>query len=164
MRKTRKKVVKQEITETVDLLCNKCAKTLNNAKRYYPAKPGQKQEVYFEGLEEIEVHGGYYSKFIGDMTSIRFSLCEECVVDLTKTFKIPVDTKGDASGEYVPQPKYAALTEKLNKLNHKEWVNAVYLLKLEQKEKVSKKELSKKTHEELAKMYHSLMDAKRQSK
>ena len=39
------------------------------------------------------------SEFFGDMTSIRFSLCEECLFKLVKTFKIPHEEKNELTFE-----------------------------------------------------------------
>ena len=58
-----------------DILCNQCGcscKTSGNT---------------FEGLIEVIAEGGFFSNFIGDENSIKFSLCEKCLSQLVKNFK-----------------------------------------------------------------------------
>lgn len=160
MRKTKTKTVKQKVVETVDVLCNKCGETLNNGKRYWNDKHCQD----FYGLEEVVVHGGYNSKFIGDMTSIRFSLCEECVDSLVKTFKHPVEYKGELSSDFVSKERYEALAEKQDKQNFQDWVNAVYRLSKELGLKATKKDLKTKSFQELQKLYETHTTSKRVQK
>lgn len=157
MRKTRTKTVSQKVTETVDVLCNKCGESLNNGKRYW----NDKQWTCFEGLEEVEIHGGYHSKFIGDMCSLRFSLCEECIVDLTKTFKIPAEIKTEFTGEFVTPDQFKKLEKKHHDLNLKQWVKAISEISKELKVKVNKNELKTKTDRELYDLYHELQKQKR---
>lgn len=79
MKKT--ELITKEIEFTVDLICNKCGKTL-------------KQELTTDGdifnycgLEEVKMECGYGSE--NDGTVFVFSLCEKCVMELMKSFKIP---------------------------------------------------------------------------
>lgn len=51
----------------------------------------------YEGLF-AEGGGGYASK-IGDCTKWDFCLCEDCLLELFKTFKIPVTMKSTFFGE-----------------------------------------------------------------
>jgi hypothetical protein len=76
MIKTKTKKVTKEVIETVveDVLCNKCGSSLSDSYSNY------------EGLVEANFTGGYGSK-IGDMTQVTFSLCEDCLLELFKTFK-----------------------------------------------------------------------------
>jgi hypothetical protein len=69
--------VTKEITETVvvDVLCNKCGCSLLDSYK-----------MNYEGLVEAGFTGGYGSK-IGDMNRVKFSLCEDCLLELFKTFK-----------------------------------------------------------------------------
>jgi Fe2+ or Zn2+ uptake regulation protein len=70
--KTVKKTIKEKVVK--DVICNKCGQSL-------------KTDCGYEGLVETEIRGGYNSK-IGDMTIVSFSLCEDCLLELFKTFTI----------------------------------------------------------------------------
>ena len=113
MRIAKKVKVFQEAEETVDILCNKCGET---------CFPEHSPDPY--GLIEKEVWGGYYSTHIGDMSAVRFSLCEKCVVELTKTFKIPHDVSTDYTPGFVPAPEEDKYLEEYNK--HIEKLNEEY--------------------------------------
>ena len=160
--KISKKVTKKVQTEeTVDILCNKCGKTCSGLKRYHNAK--DHQLCGYSGLVETEVHGGYDSEFVGDMTSWKFSICEECLLEITKTFKIPHEIKGDYSHEYVTLKEYDKLAAKAAKTNHKEWIKAI---------KKTCKELGKKApvgfekqdSRKLYDIYHELQQELREKK
>lgn len=139
MVKTKKVKETIESTKIVDILCNKCGKTCNNAKRYYKGS----KETYYEGVENLEIGFGYYSKIFGDMTSIRFSLCEECISEFVKTFKIPHEEKNDHT-DYVSVTKMPKILEKSYKQSNKEWVKAILEKQKELKiKKYTKKELIK---------------------
>lgn len=140
------RVVKKEketkiIDKTVDILCNMCGETCCNSKRKDPSSVWEE----YSGLIETEVHGGYDSEKIGDMTSIRFSICEHCLKEhLLDKFKIPYDIKSiDLSSEYIPLPKYQELERKASKQNRKDWINALINkgYKLEEIKDLSPKEL-----------------------
>jgi hypothetical protein len=151
MRKTKKVTKTEVVTETVDILCNKCGKTCDNVVRQGFAKKNPHKEFY--GLIEQEVHGGYNSATIGDMTSWRFSLCEYCLDDLVKSFKIPHEIRDhDVSGDYITLVKNAKLVARAYKQSHQEWVSAI----LKQKSGYKKKDLQAKTHKELYEIYHQL--------
>ena len=72
------KTSKQSITTDVveDVICNKCGQSL-------------KSDMNFTGLTEATVRGLYDSPKLTDETAYTFSLCEECLLDLFSTFKIP---------------------------------------------------------------------------
>ena len=98
MRKVKK--IKKTVLEsqTIDILCNMCGKSLCNQRR----KGVEESELpsslaEYSGLVETVVSGGYDSEAIGDMTSWRFSICEHCLKKLSKKFVIPVETKDDDS-------------------------------------------------------------------
>lgn len=40
----------------------------------------------FEGLVEVNICSGYGFK-LGDMNEYKFSLCEDCLIEMFKTFK-----------------------------------------------------------------------------
>ncbi len=78
----RRKVIKthkekKEVVEEVvdDVICNKCGKSLID-----------EGNMNYEGLIEASVSGGFHSK-IGDMVELKFSLCEDCLLEMFKTFK-----------------------------------------------------------------------------
>jgi hypothetical protein len=142
-----------EKTEVVDILCNLCGKTCNNEKRYFKSK----KSCYYEGIENLQLDFGYGSKFFGDMTSIKFSLCEECIFDLVKKFKIPHDEKNEFTSDYISSDKMKKIIEKEEKNNHKEWVTAVLLLQKELGvKKFNKKVLVKIETSKLIEMYNKL--------
>lgn len=84
MKKTAKKTIEVEYTE--DLICNKCGESL----KHIITTDG---DFNFCGLEEITVNGCYGSDPLEDLVSYTFSLCEKCLDDLFKSFKIPVEKK-----------------------------------------------------------------------
>lgn len=70
----RMKEVTKLVKEVEAYICNKCGKeTPSNA--------------YGGALISAFVSGGYESKFMEDGAAYNFDLCEECVVELMKTFK-----------------------------------------------------------------------------
>lgn len=76
MLKTKKTTV--EVDEVCEIVCNKCSKV---------------SEVHdsmsdFEGLGEVTLTFGYFSKVFGDMTKISFALCEECLFELVTSFEL----------------------------------------------------------------------------
>lgn len=73
-------VVQTTETVTKDILCNKCGESCRTNEG-----DGHKE---FDGLIEVKVMGGYWSKVIGDQNYFEFSLCESCLVVLANTFKI----------------------------------------------------------------------------
>lgn len=81
MKKTVNTIVTREETQLIDIICNKCENSLRGSCDY-------------EGLVEVEVGFGYDSKWFGDSNLISFSLCEKCLWELTRTFKIPCKETG----------------------------------------------------------------------
>lgn len=158
MRKVKKVKQTVEVEKTVDLLCNKCGETLSNAKRFHGSKD---PTCGFSGLEEVEVHGGYDSQFVGDMTSWKFSVCEQCLSEFVKGFKIPHEIKGSYSSEYVPLEKYEKLTLKLDAIERKKSIDNVLNLCKSLNKKETKKTLSKKSNQELYDLFHNLLQEKR---
>lgn len=77
MKITQKELVEKDVI--VEVFCNKCGGSCqqNNCPGFY-------------GLIEETVYGGYGSDPLSDMTEYTFSLCESCLDELFKTFKIPV--------------------------------------------------------------------------
>jgi hypothetical protein len=77
MQKIEKKLVVRDIVEST--LCNKCG-----------------ENCYGEGLPETKIVGGYNSSVLGDNSHYSFALCEDCLWDLFKTFKIkPIDSSDE---------------------------------------------------------------------
>ncbi len=60
---------------TDDIICNKCGNSCKDSC-----------DMNYEGLIEASVFGGYASK-LGDQVNYEFSLCEDCLIELFKTFK-----------------------------------------------------------------------------
>jgi hypothetical protein len=69
------KTVTEDRKEVQDILCNKCGNSCRTAYNY-------------EGLIEASVSGGYDSK-LGDMVTLTFSICEDCLPALFDSFRIP---------------------------------------------------------------------------
>lgn len=69
--------LKKEVTETVDVFCNKCGFSCKDPN-------GQ-----FCGLIEAEVSGGYGSTHLGDGDVYIFSLCERCLLEMFEKFHYP---------------------------------------------------------------------------
>lgn len=70
--------------DVVSCKCNKCG-----AEMYNP----EHEEIY--GLTDLYIEGSYYSPTLEDQTWFKFDLCEQCVLELMDTFKIPPE-----AGEY----------------------------------------------------------------
>lgn len=79
-----KKVIEQNYVD--DIICNKCCKSL-------------KGEYHYEGLTRAKSTGGYDSK-IGDMVTWSFDLCEDCLLELFKQFKISPYEEENIESEY----------------------------------------------------------------
>jgi len=67
-------VTKEEEVED-DILCNQCGLSCNNPE-------------YYAGIIEYKLKCSF-SSILGDGNIFRFSLCEQCISDMFKTFKIP---------------------------------------------------------------------------
>jgi len=78
MKKTKNIKVNREVVE--DIICNKCGQSL------LVLDEGIKD---YSGLIEYEIIGGYCSPVFADCSKYTFSLCEKCLNELFKTFKIP---------------------------------------------------------------------------
>lgn len=87
------KDIQQTVTVISDILCNKCGESCCTDSGSVTFGP------QFDGLIEVEARGGYWSRVIGDMNCYKFSLCETCLVEFTKTFKI--DAFYDPDAEFV---------------------------------------------------------------
>jgi ssDNA-binding Zn-finger/Zn-ribbon topoisomerase 1 len=91
----RKKAIRENKAEVI---CNKCGKSMR-------VEDGIKDTDHswgYYGLVDAEFSGGYMSinrDGIGDGGIYTFSLCESCLAELFKTFKIPVKT-----GNYIFGP------------------------------------------------------------
>lgn len=72
--KTIKKMTK-EVEIVDDVICNKCGKSCKG------------EMGNFNGLIETKVIGAYDSMCLSDQDTYVFSLCEQCLVELFKTFK-----------------------------------------------------------------------------
>ena len=100
--KINKKVKKTVIVDqTQNILCNMCGESCavgnhggnwDNKKKEYIRGTDPVDNVY-SGLLEQEVHGGYDSKVLADMTSYKLSLCEGCLKNLFSKFKLSVEIK-----------------------------------------------------------------------
>lgn len=85
MKKTTK--VKIEVDHVEDILCNKCGESCE--KSFYDSYVKIHSEFY--GLIETRAESGYLSDHLEDGYSYVFSLCEKCLKNMFKRFKIPVE-------------------------------------------------------------------------
>lgn len=85
MKFTKIETVTIEKEITTDIICNNCG---NSCKTSY-----DKMESY-EGLLEITVQGSYWTKKLSDCANYTFSLCENCLSEMFKNFKVPVEITG----------------------------------------------------------------------
>lgn len=86
-----------------DILCNKCSKSC-------------KTSCGFEGLIEVIASGGFDSKFVGDESSLKFSLCEDCLKDLINSFKLKPAIRDDSheTADFIEQETSQNNTKKLS--------------------------------------------------
>ena len=80
-----KREIEEEITENI--ICNRCGNGCGDPPYMY------------EGLLEAHISGGFSSK-IGDGIEYEFSLCEDCLIELFKTFKIQPEFVDTLWGSY----------------------------------------------------------------
>jgi hypothetical protein len=78
MKITKEKTITETVTIVEDIICNNCGESCKTDSDFNQ----------YDGLIEVCVSGGYFSKFIGDLNSYTFSLCEKCVMEMIKSFKI----------------------------------------------------------------------------
>lgn len=81
--------VEKEEQQLVDILCNKCGNSLKS-------QIFEGEDVY-EGIPDVWVWYGYGSK--NDGIKLNFSLCETCVNELVKTFKIEPEINDTTWGD-----------------------------------------------------------------
>lgn len=77
------KNVQQEVEVVDDVICNKCKKS---------CRPNDEVSDFY-GLIEASFSTGYYSQDLPDGVVYSFSLCEECLSELFKSFQIEPETK-----------------------------------------------------------------------
>lgn len=72
-----------EKEEVVDIICNMCGQSLSNFKRIgHP-------HLNYHGIQEICITAGFDSDIIRDGNSIKFSICEHCLMnEIVPKFKI----------------------------------------------------------------------------
>jgi len=71
------KTEKIEIEIVDDILCDKCGESCK-----------LRDSSEFGGLIEARVCGGYYSTHLEDGEDFNFSICEKCLFEMFKDFKI----------------------------------------------------------------------------
>jgi hypothetical protein len=70
----------RQVPEPKDILCNMCGEC---------SRPiGTSNEQYHQGLEAVEVKGGYESYHLSDMTTYKFTFCEKCLRQMFMKCKI----------------------------------------------------------------------------
>jgi len=75
------KMVAREVVE--DVICNKCGKSTFAGQKMMP-----KMEQF--GIDTLMCSGYYSPRLPDDGLYLTFALCEPCVLDLAKTFVIPM--------------------------------------------------------------------------
>lgn len=75
------KIVSKEVEEIENVFCNKCGESCKS----------KFDDQNFYGMIEQTVEGGYGSEVLEDLTTYTFSLCEKCLNELFKEFKISVE-------------------------------------------------------------------------
>lgn len=81
---TETKTVTEEQVVVKDTLCNVCGNSLNQGS----CGP--------EGIVELEMTCGYDSRFFGDMTHLKFSVCEACLFGWSRSWKhSPIDPEDE---------------------------------------------------------------------
>ena len=84
MRTTRK--VQVESVEVVSASCDRCGRELIIAARPPPTPPGGLEPL--EGMV-IRYTGGFYSRHVGDSSTVRRDVCEKCLMDWFQGFLRP---------------------------------------------------------------------------
>lgn len=88
-----RKVTKTEVVEVVDkFTCNKCEKVIQDIADKFDFSHSPARVINSHNGLNISHEGGYASK-IGDGVIVDFDLCEDCLIDLISSFKIPADYK-----------------------------------------------------------------------
>ncbi|WP_042348774.1 hypothetical protein [Bacillus massiliigorillae] len=78
-------IVKQEVELLESITCNKCGKTtVLNGDEF-------ERQIKAEGFQTIECEFGYGSKY--DCEKWTFDICQECLLEFTKSFKYPHEVK-----------------------------------------------------------------------
>jgi Fe-S-cluster containining protein len=81
------KTVIQEVEIIEDIICNKCGGSC--CTKFDPI-----ENTDFYGLIEASFSTGYFSQHLPDGFIYSFSLCEKCLAELFKSFKIEPKTIG----------------------------------------------------------------------
>ncbi len=78
------KEITETISKTVDIICNKCGESCIPEH----CRDGNHGPGSFYGLIEASFTSGYCSPTLPDGNSYSFSICETCMAEIFKTFKI----------------------------------------------------------------------------
>lgn len=93
MIKTKKIIKTEEVDIIEDIICNKCGESC-----CIGSYSENNEDKVFNGLIEYTASGHYLSSYLSDTTTYKFSLCEKCLSDSFKEFKISVQTVDDNFG------------------------------------------------------------------
>ncbi len=102
MRVTRTEKRETSVTITTDVLCNKCGGSCVSQEWRSQVSNGADVAGYVEGLTNASVSGGYGSRYLLDMTTYAFSICERCLREMFDAFVIPPAV--GAYGGYACEP------------------------------------------------------------
>lgn len=86
------KKVMQEVDIIEDIKCNKCGCTCSNQNFSNELVASQNFKTY-DGLINIKIQTSPWSKKFDSENQYIFSLCENCTLELVKTFKHPLESK-----------------------------------------------------------------------
>lgn len=75
-------LVTREVEEVVErhILCNKCGRK----DQCFPNPEYEEVQEYLH----TDLRGGYGSRFPGDLTRVRFDVCQDCLAEWVATFKV----------------------------------------------------------------------------
>lgn len=82
-----KEKVVQTVEKTIETFCNNCGKCCTKYTKDYK---GEKFSVGDYCLD-VKYSGGYWSKYLDDITTYKFSLCEKCLFKIINKLMIPAD-------------------------------------------------------------------------
>lgn len=111
-----KHYVSKKVEETEAIICNSCEKIFSQMKSN---DLGESEIETFEGIS-VNNTFGYHSEYFFDETKIQFSLCEKCLFDLVKGFKVPVLTNEHPNDKNKIGQNIDELAKTYNRLKNKQ--------------------------------------------
>lgn len=81
------------VSEVVAVQCNGCGKE----QALIPSRFDHGRFELYHDMHNINLSGGYGDKYPGDMQSLSFTVCGDCLYQWVQTFKVPVDSEVNPS-------------------------------------------------------------------